>query len=171
MHRLHGHNQVKLGRAIRVSHGKVRGAAVGEVEVLDGLPNPLRQGLFAEHGRYPVIVRLANVPRARSALTRSRPSGLSIKVLGVNGEMLPGHAGETTRICARQRQSLRRRGCEAVPDDHLMLEHAPQIADPIKAAMSAFCRSINKVTRNNTVRQRDARLLRPSRISDAEGQT
>ncbi len=62
MHRLSDRTQKQYGHAIRVSHAKSHGAAIGELVVSDDLPEPLRQGLFARPNRYPVIARLSNVP-------------------------------------------------------------------------------------------------------------
>ena len=82
MHRLAERNSQAAGRPIRVSHAKSHGVAVGELEVLGGLPEPLAQGLFARPARY--------------LLT------------------------------------------------HLQLEHAPQMPDGVKAAVSAVSRATNK---------------------------
>ena len=97
MHRLSGRTEKQYGHAIRVSHAKSHGVAVGELVVLEGLPEELRQGLFSKPDGYPVIARLANVPGEIAPDSISTQRGLSIKILGVKGEMLPGHTGETTQ--------------------------------------------------------------------------
>jgi hypothetical protein len=50
------------GRTVRASHAKSTGLLKGELRVLDGLPEPLRQGLFATARSYPAVVRLAQGP-------------------------------------------------------------------------------------------------------------
>jgi hypothetical protein len=52
----------RYGRSVRTSHAKAHGLLKGELQVLDGLPGELRQGLFATPRTYPVVVRLAHVP-------------------------------------------------------------------------------------------------------------
>lgn len=73
-------------------------------QVLDDLPGPLHQGpfttprsYFTTPRSYPVIVRMANVlgEILDDGVTTQR--GLSIKVLDVQGPMLPGREGETTQ--------------------------------------------------------------------------
>lgn len=86
------------GRAVRTSHAKAHGLLGGELRVLEGLAPELRQGLFARGGTYPVVVRLAHVPgELLDDRTVSCPRGLAIKVLGVEGEMIPPHRGERTQ--------------------------------------------------------------------------
>lgn len=88
----------RLGRAVRTSHAKAHGLAKGELRVLDGLPAELRQGLFAQPRTYPVVVRLSHVPgEPLDDRKVSTPRGMAIKIIGVEGEMLPGHAGEITQ--------------------------------------------------------------------------
>jgi hypothetical protein len=68
------------------------------LRVLENLPPELRQGLFAMPRTYPVVVRLAQVPGEFLDDRRvSTPRGMALKVIGVEGEMLPGHQGEVTQ--------------------------------------------------------------------------
>ena len=146
MHRLSDRNQEKEGHAIRVSHAKSHGGAVGELEVLGDLPEPLRQGLFAEPGRYPVIARLANVPGEITSDAVSTQRGLAIKVLGVKGEMLPGHSGETTQDWVLDTGN--RFGPANVKEflvTQLGLEHAPQLPEAVKETASKAAFAANKV--------------------------
>lgn len=88
----------RYGRAARSSHAKAHGLLKGELRVLDDLPTELRQGLFAAPDTYPVVVRLAQVPAEFFDDRKvSTPRGMAIKVLDVNGEMLPVHRGERTQ--------------------------------------------------------------------------
>lgn len=87
----------RYSHAVRASHAKSHGLLKGELRVLDGLPEPLRQGLFAAPRTYPVIVRLANVPGEILDDSVATQRGMAIKVLDVRGEMLPGHEGEGTQ--------------------------------------------------------------------------
>lgn len=86
----------RYGYAVRVSHAKAYGLLKGELRVLDGLAEPLRQGLFAAPRTYPVIVRLAHVPgELLDDRKVSTPRGMAIKVLEATGPKLPAHQGET----------------------------------------------------------------------------
>lgn len=88
----------RYGRYVRTSHAKAHGLLEGELTVEPGLPPELAQGLFARPGSYRTIVRLAHVPGELLDDRRvSTPRGMAIKVLGVEGEMLPAHAGATTQ--------------------------------------------------------------------------
>jgi hypothetical protein len=69
------------------AHGLLRGA----LEVKAGLPAELRQGLFAQPKTYQTIVRLAHVAGELPA------RGMAIKIVGVDGPMLPGHEGRGTQ--------------------------------------------------------------------------
>ena len=80
----------KHGHAFHGTHAKLTGLLVGSLEVLPELPSELAQGLFAQPRCYDVVVRLA--PGAPEPLTdkASGQRGLSIKVMGVEGDRLSG---------------------------------------------------------------------------------
>jgi hypothetical protein len=83
--------------AVRPSHAKSHGLLKGTLAVLDGLPEPLAQGLFARARAYPVAARLSTEPGELMADSIHTPRGFSFKVIGVEGEMLDGHEGEVTQ--------------------------------------------------------------------------
>ncbi len=83
--------------AYRPVHAKSHGVLVGTLEVVAGLPAHLAQGLFAQAATYPVILRFSTNPGDLLADNVSSPRGLAVKVVGVSGEMVPNHAGETTQ--------------------------------------------------------------------------
>ena len=144
-HRLMGRTQEKYGHAVRVSHAKSHGVAVGELEVMDGLAEPFRQGLFTSPARYPVIVRLANVPGELDPDSVNTQRGFSFKVLGVQGEMLGGpDAGATQDFVLDTGDRFAAADAKAFLMTHLQLEHAPQIPSGVKAAVSAVSRATNK---------------------------
>jgi len=145
MRRLGDRTQEKYGHAVRVSHAKSHGAAVGELVVLDGLPGPLRQGLFAKPDRYPVIARLANVPGEIVSDAVTTQAGLAIKIVGVEGEMLPGHAGESTQDFVLDTGN--RFGPANVKEflaTQLGLEHMPQVPEAVKKAATEVALAANK---------------------------
>lgn len=85
------------GHAVRSVHAKGHGLARGTLTVAEGLPAELAQGLFATPGHHEAIVRIST--NAGDILDDSipLPRGLALKVLGVEGERLPGSEGDTTQ--------------------------------------------------------------------------
>jgi len=146
MHRLSARTREQVGHTIRVSHAKSFGAAVGVLEVLDGLPEELRQGLFGKRARFDVVARLANVPGEIMTDAVSTQRGFSIKVIGVEGEMLPGHAGEVTQdFVLDTGNRFAAPTAAAFLLTHRGLEHAPQMPEAVKQAVSRASRATNAV--------------------------
>ncbi len=83
--------------AARSVHAKSHGLLRAELTVLDGLPEPLAQGIFQHGGIYPAIMRFSTVPGDILPDSISTPRGLGIKVIGVEGPMLKDHQGEVTQ--------------------------------------------------------------------------
>ena len=83
------------GQTVRASHAKSTGLVKGTLTVLPGLPEPLRQGLFADPRSCEVLMRFAQGPGEKLSDDVSTHRGVSIKVLGVDGPKLPGHEGST----------------------------------------------------------------------------
>lgn len=83
--------------AVRAVHAKAHGIAKGMLTIKDDLPAELAQGLFARPGRHEAILRIST--NAGDILDDSiaLPRGLALKVLGVEGERLPGGEGGTTQ--------------------------------------------------------------------------
>lgn len=145
MHRLSDRTQKEQdGHAIRVSHAKSHGFAVGTLEVLGDLPEPLRQGLFAAPKRCDVLVRLANVPGEIITDAVSTQRGMAIKVLGVEGEKLPGHSGDTQDFVLDTGNRFAAKDAKEFLATHLVLEHAPQIPEALKEAVSKTSFVTNK---------------------------
>jgi hypothetical protein len=78
------------GHAIRSVHAKSHGVLKADLEILDGLPQPLAQGLFSKPGHHPAIIRLSSTPGDILHDSVSTPRGMAIKVLDVEGERLDG---------------------------------------------------------------------------------
>lgn len=85
----------KYGRDVRTSHAKPYALLKGHLLVPHGLPPEYAQGLFAQPGRYEVVVRMAAAPGEildDSKVNATR--GMGIKVLQAPGEKLAGYTGE-----------------------------------------------------------------------------
>ncbi len=81
----------------RSVHAKSHGLLKAELTVLDGLPPELRQGLAAQGGRYGVVMRFSTNPGDILSDHVSSPRGLAIKLVGLEQEKVPSHAGEVTQ--------------------------------------------------------------------------
>jgi hypothetical protein len=99
MLRLSGVLNDRYRHAVRSVHAKSHGLLKAELRVNSNLPEPLRQGLFAEGGRaYSSIIRFSTNPGDILADSVSTPRGMALKVLGPEGmTMLAGHDGQVTQ--------------------------------------------------------------------------
>jgi hypothetical protein len=82
---------------VRGVHAKSHGLLKAEVMVPADLRKELRQGLFVNAGSYGAVMRFSTNPGDILSDHISTPRGLAIKVIGVEGEMLPNHAGQVTQ--------------------------------------------------------------------------
>jgi hypothetical protein len=82
---------------VRAVHAKSHGLLKAEVTVLPDLREELRQGLFAKPASYGVIMRFSTDPGDILSDHISTTRGLAIKIVGVEGEMLPNHAGQVSQ--------------------------------------------------------------------------
>jgi len=85
------------GHAMRSVHAKSHGLLRGELEVREGLPETLAQGLFARPGVYPLVMRLSTTPGDMLDDKVSTPRGMAIKIVGVSGARLPGSEADVTQ--------------------------------------------------------------------------
>lgn len=83
------------GRAVRGVHAKAHGLLTGRLDVLDGLPPELAQGLFERPGSYEAVLRFSTNPGDILDDSVSTPRGLALKIVGVEGERLEGSEGTT----------------------------------------------------------------------------
>ena len=73
------------GRARRDAHPKAHGLVQAEFRVLDGLPDELRQGLFARPARYGAWIRFSNGSETPQGDALGDGRGMAVKVTGVAG--------------------------------------------------------------------------------------
>ncbi|MGM9482832.1 catalase family protein [Roseateles sp. NT4] len=85
------------GRGLRAVHAKSHALLYGKLHVLDNLPPLLAQGLFAQPGTYPAVLRISTSPGDLLDDKVSTPRGIALKVLGVQGERLAGSEQATTQ--------------------------------------------------------------------------
>ncbi|SHI81477.1 Catalase [Roseomonas rosea] len=85
------------GYPVRAVHAKSHGLLRGELSVSSAFAPAYAQGLFAKPGTYPVVLRFSTNPGDLLDDSISVPRGLAVKVVGVEGERLPGSAGQSTQ--------------------------------------------------------------------------
>ena len=137
----------KYGRSVRISHAKAHALLKGELIIQDGLPQELAQGLFAQPGRYEVLVRMAQAPGELlddSKLSTDR--GMSVKVLGAKGPKLDGHTADTQDwVFDVGKQFLASGMKEFLQAFKPNAEIAPKLSDSVKGAVSTVARATNTV--------------------------
>jgi hypothetical protein len=85
------------GHAVRSVHAKAHGIARGRLTVAANLPLELAQGIFAQPGEYEAVLRISTNAGDILPDRIGLPRGLALKVIGVEGERLPGSDGATTQ--------------------------------------------------------------------------
>ena len=137
----------KYGRSVRISHAKAHGVLKGKLIVDAGLPAELAQGLFAKAGTYDVLIRMAQAPG--ELLDDSKVStdrGMSVKVLGVEGPKLPGHAATTQDWVFDVGKEFLAGGAKAFLQAFKPnAEVAPKLSDDVKGAVSKVAAATNSV--------------------------
>jgi hypothetical protein len=135
------------GHGYRAVHAKSHGLLTGELQVLDGLPTELAQGLFARPGRYPLVMRFSTVPGDLLDDSVSTPRGLAIKIFGVDGPRLPGSEDDTTQDFVMVNGPA-----FGAPDAKHFVKNLKLVAattdksESLKKAFSAVAQSIEKVS-------------------------
>ena len=135
----------KTGENVRISHAKAFGLLQGELLVDKNLPPELAQGLFAQPGRYPVLVRLATAPgeiNDDSKMNTAR--GMAIKVFNVQGPKVLGHSADTQDFVLDTGKQFINSGAKAFlqtfkPNATI----APKLPDSIKGVVSDVSRITN----------------------------
>lgn len=85
------------GRGVSSVHAKSHGLLLAKMQVIEGLPPTLAQGLFARAGSYDTVMRLSTIPGDLLDDNVSTPRGLAVKILGVEGERLSGSENDRTQ--------------------------------------------------------------------------
>ena len=133
------------GHAVRASHAKSHGLLKGTLEVLPGLPEPLAQGLFAAPGRHEVLVRLATGPGEILPDSVATHRGMAIKVLGVDGPMIPGHTARTQDFVLASGPAFPQPDAAGFLASMKQLEAATPLPGAVKAAVATAARAANAV--------------------------
>ena len=146
MQRITRHMATRYRHAYRPVHAKSHGVLVGTLEVLPGLSEELAQGLFAQSGSRPVIMRFSTNPGDLLADNVSSPRGLAIKILNVEGPKVSNYSEGTTQdfVCTNA-------NAFTAPDPKGFLEQIKTFdknldtSEGVKHAVSVAARATNAV--------------------------
>ncbi|MCB5175455.1 catalase family protein [Microvirga lenta] len=130
------------GHAVRSVHAKSHGLLQGEMRVLDGLPEVLAQGIFARPEAYPVALRLSTTPGDLLDDSVSTPRGMAIKVVGVEGDRLPGSEGDRTQDFVLVNGPAFQADAKTFAQNLKLLEKTTDRLDRTKKAVSAVSRGL-----------------------------
>ena len=147
----------RYGHAVRASHAKVSGVAVGALEIQPGLPPELRQGLFADAGKHPVVVRFAQGPGEYLKDSVSTHRGMAIRVFDVAGDKLAGHDAPTQDFVLATGPVFPNPDAKAFLGSMKQLEAVTSAPEALKAAVSGAARAIDSVVK--AVQGKSAPLL------------
>ena len=129
---------------VRAVHAKAHGIARGKLTVKDGLPPELAQGLFARSGTYDAILRISTQPGDVLDDSVNSPRGLALKLIGVEGERLPGSEGDTTQDFIMVNGPIfGAPNAEKFLSNLTMLAKTTDKLEGVKKAMSAVLQPIN----------------------------
>ena len=131
------------GQTVRASHAKSTGLLKGTLTVLPGLPEPLRQGLFASADSYPVLLRFAQGPGEKLSDSVSTHRGVSIKVLGVDGPKLPGHDAATQDFVFATGAAFPQSGASTFLTAIKGIQKGTGLPEAVKQAVSSVSRVTN----------------------------
>lgn len=132
--------------AMRSVHAKSHGLLRGELEVLDNLPAHYAQGIFSEPGTAPVVMRLSTSPGDILDDSVSTPRGLAIKIVGVEGERLPGSQGDVTQdFVLVNGPAFMVKDAKSFVKNLKMLEKTTDRVEWLKKIFSATMRGVEKV--------------------------
>ncbi len=137
----------KTGRAVRASHAKTSGVLKGTLVVHDGLTSALQQGLFAQPGSYPALVRLAQGPGEHLSDRISTHRGLSLKLFGVVGPKIDGHAENTQDFVLATGPVFPDADAAAFLKSMRQIEAVSGGHEALKTVVSATARALNAAAR------------------------
>lgn len=132
------------GHAMRATHAKATGLLTGELVVPAGLPPELAQGMFAQPGRYDVLVRYSQGPSNPVSDKASGQRGMAIKVLGVEGPHVAGSRETTTQdwVLAPDPAFISATAAAFLTNFRLGASNTPTIPEPVIVGLSYAARGV-----------------------------
>ncbi|GBU16522.1 MULTISPECIES: catalase family protein [Methylobacterium] len=133
------------GHAVRGVHAKAHGLLKGRLEVQGGLPPELAQGVFARPGGYDAVLRLSTNPGDILDDSVSTPRGLALKIVGVEGERLPGAEGRTQDFVMANAPAFSAKDAAAFLGNLKLLAATTDTPQIFKKGVSALMRGIESL--------------------------
>lgn len=130
------------GHAVRSVHAKGHGVATGTLTVAAGLPPELAQGMFSTAGSYDAVLRISTNAGDILDDSISLPRGLALKVIGVDGERLPGAKGATQDFVLVNGPAFAAPTPKAFLGNLKMLAKTTDKVEGVKKAMSTVFRTL-----------------------------
>jgi len=130
------------GHAVRGVHAKSHGLLTGTLDVLPNLPPELAQGAFAKPGRHEVVMRLSTNPGDILDDSVSTPRGLALKILGVEGNRLPGAEGATQDFVMANAPAFTAKDAAAFYKSLKLLAATTDTPQIFKKGLSAIMRGV-----------------------------
>ena len=131
--------------AVRASHAKSSACVIGRLEVAEHLPPELAQGLFATSRVYDAAVRFAQGPGETLGDRVSTHRGMAIKVFGVEGEALPGHAAGTQDFVLATGTTFPSGTAKGFLRDGTVIGGSAGLPEIVKSAVSSGARNFNRL--------------------------
>lgn len=132
--------------ATRSVHAKSHGLLRAEMQVLEGLPSMIAQGIFAKPGSWPVVMRFSTVPGDMLDDSVSTPRGLAVKVVGVEGDRLNGSEEDVTQdFVLVNGPAFLTPGAKKFLGSLKLLATTTDRAPTLKKALSAVLRGTEKI--------------------------
>lgn len=131
------------GRAVRAVHAKAHAILEGSFQVAGALPRELAQGLFASPGDYRAYLRISTNPGDILDDAVALPRGVALKVIGVEGERLPGAEGRTQDFVMVNGPVFTAPDARKFARSLKMLAATTDRAESVKVAASKVLRAVN----------------------------
>ncbi|MGA0596043.1 catalase family protein [Enterovirga sp. CN4-39] len=132
------------GHAVRAVHAKAHGLLKATLTINDGLLPELSQGLFARPGRYETFLRISTNAGDILDDAISLPRGLAMKVVGAEGERLPGATGSTQDFVMVDGPTFQARTAKEFLGALKLVAKTTDVAEGGKRVLSTFLRGVNK---------------------------
>ena len=131
---------------LRSVHAKSHALLIGDLTVVPNLPSDLAQGLFAKGGSYLVVMRFSTTPGDILPDSVSTPRGLAVKILGVEGDRLPGSENDITQdIVMVNGPAFQTSNAKAFLGNLKLLAATTDKGEGLKVAASAVLQGTEKV--------------------------
>jgi hypothetical protein len=131
------------GRAVRAVHAKAHAIMTGELDIDQGLPPELAQGLFANPGRHNAYIRISTNAGDILPDAISLPRGVALKILDVEGERLPGSEGTAQDFIFVAAKTFQAKTAEKFLGSLKMLAKTTDRLEGTKKVISATLRGVH----------------------------